>query len=59
MCADDLAYFERRAEQELDLAQRSLHPEAVKRHYLLAGLYLDRIYYKPTNDSETLAAEAS
>jgi hypothetical protein len=56
MCADDLAYFERRAEQELDLAQRSLHPEAVKRHYLLAGLYLDRIYYKPTNDSETLAA---
>ena len=56
MCADDLAYFERRAEEELELAQRSNHPEVVKRHYLLAGLYLDRVYYKPEWDIETRAA---
>lgn len=56
MCAEDLAYFERRAEEELELAQRSSHPEAVKRHYLLAGLYLDRVYYRPGSEIEALAA---
>lgn len=56
MGADDLVYFERRAEQELELAQRASHPEAVKRHYLMAGLYLDRIYYTPGAEIKALAA---
>ncbi len=37
-------YFQRRAEAELRLAQAATHPAAVRAHYLLAGLYLDRIY---------------
>ncbi len=51
MCADDLVYFERRAEEELELDQRSSHPEAGKSHYVLAGLYLDRIYYRPSPEA--------
>lgn len=37
-------YFYRRAENELEMAQRALHPDAVRAHYLLAGFYLDRVY---------------
>jgi hypothetical protein len=40
----DRAYLERRAEDELDLAQRADHPAAVKAHYDLLGLYLDQLY---------------
>jgi hypothetical protein len=41
---DDLAYFERRAEDELEAAQDAEHPAAVRAHYHLASLYLDRLY---------------
>nr|WP_089220278.1 hypothetical protein [Sphingomonas laterariae] len=41
---DDPHYLERRAEQEIDLAQTATHPAAVRAHYLLAGHYLDRLY---------------
>ncbi len=44
MNSDDMSYFLTRAEQEIESAQRSNHPEAVRAHYLLAGLYLDRVY---------------
>ena len=44
MADEDICYFERRAEAELELAQRALHPDAVKAHYHLAGFYLDRVY---------------
>ena len=37
-------YFEKRAEAEISLAQTATHPAAVRAHYLLAGLYLDRLY---------------
>jgi hypothetical protein len=56
MRAEDLAYFERRAEEELALAQRSICPEAVKAHYHLAGLYLDRVYHNSDVRPEPLAA---
>lgn len=39
----DLDYYERRAEQELELAQRATNPEVVAVHYRLAELYLDRL----------------
>lgn len=39
MMGEDLIYLERRAEEELELAQRSSCPGAVKAHYELAGLY--------------------
>ncbi|WP_267386073.1 hypothetical protein [Sphingomonas sp. GC_Shp_3] len=37
-------YLYRRAEQELEQAQRAAHPAAVKAHYVLAGYYLDQVY---------------
>ena len=42
--ADDLEYYEWRAEQEIELAQRAAHVGAVRAHYELASAYLDRIY---------------
>ena len=35
-------YYERRAEEQLELAQSSLIPSAVKAHYDLANLYLEK-----------------
>jgi hypothetical protein len=37
-------YLYQRAEQELEMAARANAPEAVKAHYTLANLYLDRFY---------------
>lgn len=47
---NESAYLYLRAEQELELAQRSEHPAAVKAHYMLAGYYLDRVYGPPAPD---------
>jgi hypothetical protein len=44
MSVDDLDYYKARAEQELERAQGATCPEAVRAHYELAGLYLDRVY---------------
>ena len=44
MNKDDQDYYLARAERELELAQESDHPDAVRAHYLLAGYYLDRVY---------------
>lgn len=41
---DDKEYFYRRAEAELQMAQSTEVPAAVKAHYTLAGFYLDRVY---------------
>lgn len=41
---DDKEYYYRRAESELEMAQRTEVPEAVKAHYTLAGYYLDKVY---------------
>jgi hypothetical protein len=47
MKTDDRRYYLRRAEAELDLAQRATHPAAVRAHYVIANHYLDRVYGKP------------
>ena len=44
MSQDDRDYFERRAEAEIELAQRARHKAAVQAHYELASAYLDRIH---------------
>jgi len=41
---DDKEYYYQRAESELEMAQRTEIPEAVKAHYTLAGYYLDKVY---------------
>ena len=42
MAAEDVEYYERRAEQEIELAQRADHALAERAHYELASAYLDR-----------------
>ena len=44
MSVDNVDYFEARAEEELELAQRSNDSRAVQAHYELANHYLDKIY---------------
>jgi hypothetical protein len=44
MVSAERIYFERRAEAELELAQKATHPAAVKAHCELAESYLSRIY---------------
>ena len=46
----DRDYYYRRAEAELEQAQRSTSAEAVKIHYTLAGHYLDRVYNDGSGD---------
>jgi len=41
---DEMSYFVRRAEQQLELAQQADHEQVVHAHYELANLYLDRAY---------------
>ena len=44
MSCKDMDYFQRRAEAEIELAQRSQNAHAVRAHYEMASAYLDRIY---------------
>jgi hypothetical protein len=44
MSGDDVTYFQRRAEDEIEAAQRASHSKAVQAHYSLASAYLDRIH---------------
>ena len=52
---NDSLYLERRAEAELEAAQRARHPNAVRAHYVLASLYLDRLY-RPNGEAERRTA---
>lgn len=47
MSKHDVSYFQFRAEWELELAQRATHPAAVRAHYQLAEMYLDKVYGSP------------
>ncbi|WP_203309282.1 hypothetical protein [Sphingomonas beigongshangi] len=58
---DDSSYFYDRAETELELAQRAVHPMAVRAHYIIANHYLDRCYgsgdaVTDTPDEDAVAA---
>ena len=44
---EDRAYFERRAEEEIERARESTDPRSVAIHYALSELYLDRIAEAP------------
>lgn len=46
---DDKEYYYKRAESELEMAQRTEVPAAVKAHYTLAGYYLDKVYNDEAN----------
>jgi hypothetical protein len=53
---DDRDYLSHRAEVELHMAQTATAPAAVKAHYQLAALYLDRLYGKAEQTAETTRA---
>jgi hypothetical protein len=44
MSHEELSYFERRAEEEIALAQQASHQAVVRAHYELASAYLERIH---------------
>jgi hypothetical protein len=44
MTRDDILYYSRRAEAELERAQHATHPNAARAHYVIANHYLDRVY---------------
>ena len=44
MSHEDLDYYQRRAEAEIELAQRADNTRVVQAHYALASAYLDRIH---------------
>jgi len=41
----DRAYFQKRAEEELELAQKAQDERAVRSHYQLAAYYLDLVHH--------------
>ncbi|GGB43476.1 hypothetical protein GCM10011380_36160 [Sphingomonas metalli] len=41
--SDDVEYWQMRAEQELELAQKASKPEAVAAHCQIANAYLERV----------------
>lgn len=47
MTTDDIHYFQARAEQELELAQRADHPSVVSAHFMLANHYLELVHESP------------
>ena len=44
MSREEEDYYQRRAEAEIELAQRADCPRVVQAHYQLASAYLDRIH---------------
>ncbi len=44
MSREEFDYYQRRAETQIELAQRAQCPRAVQAHYQLASAYLDRIH---------------
>ena len=44
MSHDEVNYYERRAEAEIELASQSSNSQVVQAHYQLATAYLDKIY---------------
>ncbi|WP_162806710.1 hypothetical protein [Sphingosinicella terrae] len=44
MSSQDGDYYQKRAEQEVELAQRSTDPVAVQFHYAMTELYLEKLH---------------
>ena len=44
MADEDGAYYQKRAEEEVELARRSTDPVVVQFHYAMTELYLERLH---------------
>jgi len=51
MSGEDVNYFERRAEAEIELASAATDTNVVQAHYALASAYLDKIYPDDTPEA--------
>ena len=47
MKSQDVEYYQKRAEQELERALAASHPLAVSSHYRLSAMYLDLVHDSP------------
>jgi hypothetical protein len=54
---EDLQYLQRRAEEELEAAQRSTVPEVTAAHYQLAEAYLERLDAKRATPASSRGAD--
>ncbi|HWL74154.1 MAG TPA: hypothetical protein VNQ74_09795 [Burkholderiaceae bacterium] len=52
---EELKYYQQRAEREIELAQTATHENAVRAHYEMAALYLDRVHDGDAGRSTTPA----
>lgn len=55
--AEDAAYWQRRAEDELEMAQKASRPEVVAAHVALAEAYLERLNQKPPVPDKTVNSD--
>ncbi len=55
--AEDAAYWQRRAEDELEMAQKATRPEVVAAHVALAEAYLERLHEKSPVPGETVNSD--
>jgi hypothetical protein len=55
MSDEDLGFFYRRAEEELEMAHRAELPKVVAAHYQIASAYLERV---ATQERTTLSLSA-
>ena len=47
MSADDVAYYQRRAEEEVERARLATDPRSVQFHYAMTELYLEKLHASP------------
>lgn len=52
--SDETGYYERRAEDQINLAQKAVNSRAVQAHYEIASAYLDRIYGSAPNGPDRM-----
>jgi hypothetical protein len=59
MSQDERDYWEKRAEEQIALAQQARHKAVVRAHYELATHYLDRIHGDNPRSSGGLFSDAA
>lgn len=59
MSQEECDYWQRRAEEQIALAQQARHRAVVRAHYELANIYLDRIHGDGSDPEGPLLSNAA
>jgi hypothetical protein len=59
MSQEEAEYWERRAEEQIALAQQARHKAAVRAHYELANQYLERVHGEHPRSTGGLFSDAA